>query len=458
MDTQRSMNSINGILRVREAARKDRTLRFNNLMHHITVELLESSYQKMNPKAAPGVDKVTWEAYGQGLGERLKELHEQVQGGRYRAQPSKRLYIPKADGRKRPIGIAAMEDKIVQHAVMTVLNAIYEEDFLGFSYGFRPQRGQHQALDALYVALTERRVEWILDADIRGFFDNLAHSWVQKFLEERVGDHRIQRLIAKWLKAGVSEDGEWSKTEKGTPQGAVISPLLANVYLHYVLDQWVVKWRKEKASGEVYIVRFADDFVMGFQFREDAERMLEDLRARLGEYELELNQEKTRVIEFGRHAEQQRKARGEGKPETFDFLGFTHICARRRKDGEFTVWRKTIGKRLRKKVQEIYGTLKANRHEPVEKMGRWLGMVLSGYYNYFAVPNNWHSLDHLRWQTGKAWYMALRRRSQKADNLTWAEMETLIKTWLPKPRIIHPWPNVRFRQRFTLLTPKARAV
>ncbi len=334
-----------GLQRVREAARRDSSLRFTCLLHHVTVELLREAYKALNPKAAPGVDGMTWSEYGKGLEERLRDLYGRVHRGGYRAQPSKRTYIYKDDGRLRPLGIAALEDKIVQLAVVWVLQAIYEEDFLGFSYGFRPGRGQHNALDAVWVAIVQRKVSWVLDADIRGFFGSIVHEWMIKFVEHRIGDKRIVRLIQKWLKAGVSEDGEWSSTVVGTPQGATVSPLLANIYLHYVLDLWVEAWRKRPARGEVYIVRYADDFVMGFQYRSDAEAFQRVLEVRMRKFGLELNTEKTRLIEFGRFAAETRAKRGNGKPETFDFLGFTHICARRRKDGRFTVRRKTIAKR-----------------------------------------------------------------------------------------------------------------
>lgn len=433
-----------GLDRVREAAKGDAELKFTNLLHHITEELLEEAYRSQNPKARPGVDGITWEEYGKGRKNRLKDLHERVHRGSYRAQPSKRTYIPKPDGRMRPLGIAALEDKIVQQAVVWVLSGIYEADFLGFSYGFRPRRSQHQALDALWVAIMHGKVNWVLDADIRGFFDAISHEWLEKFVAHRVGDQRILRLIHKWLKAGVSEDGQWSSTAIGTPQGATISPLLANVYLHYVLDLWVQAWRKTHAKGEVYIVRYADDFVLGFQYHEDAKRFWGDLQKRLKRFGLELNEEKTRLIEFGRYAGEDRRKRGEGKPETFDFLGFTHICGRRRKDGRFIVQRKTIGKRLRAKVKAVSLHLMRIRHTPLSAQGRWLRSVLQGYYNYHAVPGNIHSLGRIRYLITRAWFRALRRRSQKARRLTWQRMRRLIDTWIPKPRILHPYPNQRF--------------
>jgi len=320
----------------------------------------------------------------------LSDLHDRIQAGRYRAHPSKRVWIDKSDGRQRPIGITALEDKIVQKCLVWVLEQIYEEDFLGFSYGFRPGKSQHHALDAVYVAITQRKVSWVLDADIRGFFDTLDHGWLMKFVAHRVADPRILRLIRKFLRAGVSEDGQWSKTEVGTPQGAVLSPLLANIYLHYVLDLWVHGWRSHHAQGEVYIIRYCDDFVLGFQYRSDAERFQRELARRLAQFSLELHSEKTRLIEFGRFAAATRQKRGEGKPETFDFLGFTHCCAKRRSDGGFTVRRKTIAKRMRAKLKEVNQALRRKRHLPICLQGRWLASVIRGHINYYAEVSHFY--------------------------------------------------------------------
>jgi group II intron reverse transcriptase/maturase len=352
------------------------------------------------------------------------------------------VYIPKADGRQRPLGVAALEDKIVQQAVVTILNAIYEEDFLGFSYGFRPGRSQHQALDALSYALTQKRVNYVLDADIRGFFDAISHSWMLKFVQHRVADRRILRLIQKWLKAGVMEEGEWSETERGTPQGAVISPLLANIYLHYVFDLWVNAWRKKHARGDVIVVRYADDTVLGFQSQTEADRFLEDFRERLGKFGLELHPEKTRRIEFGRYAELNRKRRGEGKPETFDFLGFTHISGKNR-NGYFTVKRQTIRKRLRGKLQEIKQQLRRRRHDPVAQTGEWLRSVVQGYFNYHAVPGNLDSLGTFRVRLLRLWRTQLLHRSQRHRPI-WDRLDRLAARWLPLPRVLHPWPTQRF--------------
>ena len=434
---------MNGLDRIREAAERDRNLRFTNLMHHLTAELLRESYGALKRTAAAGVDDVTWQEYGEGLESRIMDLHDRVQSGRYRAKPSKRVWLPKPDGRHRPIGIAALEDKIVQQGVVWVLNQIYEKDFHGFSYGFRPERSPHNALDAIWVGITQRKVNWVLEADIKSFYDTINHTWLMEFLERRIADPRMLRLIRKWLRAGVSEDGEWSRTEVGTPQGSVISPLLSNIYLHYVLDQWVAEWRKNKAIGEVIIVRYADDFVMGFQYRREAERFLGEMKERFDQYGLEIHREKTRLIEFGRFAEANRAERGEGKPETFDFLGFTHICSRTQKGNRFTIRRKTIAKRLRIKLKEVREAIIRRRHEPVPVLGKWLRSVIQGHLNYFAVPGNRKAVDRFRTESNRAWLFALRRRSQKSRNLTWDRIKRLIKTWIPTAKTQHPYPNQR---------------
>jgi RNA-directed DNA polymerase len=434
---------LNGLDRIREAAERDRNLRFTNLMHHLTAELLRESYGALKRTAAAGVDDVTWQEYGEGLESRIMDLHDRVQSGRYRAKPSKRVWLPKPDGRHRPIGIAALEDKIVQQGVVWVLNQIYEKDFHGFSYGFRPERSPHNALDAIWVGITQRKVNWVLEADIKSFYDTINHTWLMEFLERRIADPRMLRLIRKWLRAGVSEDGEWSRTEVGTPQGSVISPLLSNIYLHYVLDQWVAEWRKNKAIGEVIIVRYADDFVMGFQYRREAERFLGEMKERFDQYGLEIYREKTRLIEFGRFAEANRAEQGEGKPETFDFLGFTHICSRTQKGNRFTIRRKTIAKRLRTKLKEVREAIIRRRHEPVPALGKWLRSVIQGHLNYFAVPGNRKAVDRFRTEINRAWLFALRRRSQKSRNLTWDRIKRLIKTWIPTAKTQHPYPNQR---------------
>jgi group II intron reverse transcriptase/maturase len=432
-----------GLLGVRMAARRDKKARFTALLHHVTPELLKVSFFDLKKNAAPGVDGVTWQEYRCDLDAKLEDLHERIHRGVYRAQPSKRQYIPKPDGRQRPLGIAALEDKIVQQAVRVVLEQIYEEDFLGFSYGFRSGRGNHDALDALYVGLERRKVNWVLDADIRGFFDAIDHTWMMRILEHRIADRRILRLIRKWLSAGISEDGEWSRSTVGTPQGAVISPLLANIYLHYVLDLWVNQWRTRQTRGDIIVVRYADDFVLGFQYRNDAQRLLRELGSRLQEFGLTLHPEKTRLIEFGRFAERDRKRRGQGKPETFDFLGFTHYCGRLR-NGRFRVKRKSIAKRMRATLGTIKLRLTRMMHRPVKEQGKWLQSVVRGWFNYHAVPFNLAALDQFRTQVIRMWRHVLRRRSQKARRkCTWQRMRRYVDRWIPPKQILHPHPDER---------------
>jgi group II intron reverse transcriptase/maturase len=416
--TQSEARVSQGLAGVRKAARENKEMKFTALLHHVTVDLLRESFHSLKRKAAPGVDGMTWQEYEIGLGDRITNLHSRVNRGAYRAQPSRRVYIEKEDGRKRPLGIAVLEDKIVQQAVITILNQIYEEDFLGFSYGFRPGCSQHQALDALSYALMKKKVNYVLDADIQGFFDNLDKSWLIKFVEHRVADPRILRLIRKWLNAGVMEEGQWSETKTGTPQGSVISPTLANIYLHYAFDLWVDVWRKKCALGEVVVVRYADDTILGFQHQADADRFLESFRERLRKFGLELHPDKTPLVEFGRFAERNREQRGEGKPETFDFLGFTHISGKNRK-GIFTVRRTTIRKRMRKKLQEIKQQLRQRMHDPVPQTGEWLRSVVQGYFNYYAVPGNLDSLGVFRDRLLRLWGQSLRGRSQKSRP-TWA--------------------------------------
>jgi group II intron reverse transcriptase/maturase len=414
-------------------------------LHHVDVERLAAAYRVCNPDAAVGVDEVTWHEYGQDLWANLTDLHERVHRGSYRARPARRAYIPKSDGGLRPLGIAALEDKIVQRAVTQVLNAIYETDFLRFSYGCRQGSGPHVALDALAVGLTRRKVGWVLDADIRGFFTNLDHDWLIEFVEHRIGDPRVVRLIRKWLKAGVIEDGQWSTTEQGVPQGATISPLLANVYLHYVLDLWAHDWRRRHATGEVIIVRYVDDFVVGFEHHADATRFWADLRTRLAAFNLELADNKTRLVEFGRYAAQRRARRGQGRPETFAFLGFVHFCTTTR-DGRFRVGRRTIAARMAAKLRELIEELMRRRHQPIPAQGAWLASVLRGYIAYYAVPGNIHAVSAFCQRVGRLWYRALRRRSQRTS-LTWERMSRICDRWLPKARISHPWPQQRFDAR-----------
>jgi group II intron reverse transcriptase/maturase len=408
----------------------------------VDIGLLRLAFYALKRDAAPGVDGVTWQDYEADLERKLTDLHDRVHRGAYRAQPSRRRYIPKPDGRQRPLAVAALEDKIVQRATLAVLNAIYEEDFLGVSYGFRPHRGQHDALDALSAGIISTKVNWILDADIRSFFDAVNQEWLIRFLEHRIGDPRIVRLIRKWLKAGILEDEVVSVSDKGTGQGAVISPLLANVYLHYAFDLWAERWRRREARGDMIIVRYADDLVVGFEHEADARCFWDAMRARLEEFSLSLHPEKTRLIEFGRQAAVRRAQRGLGKPETFKFLGFTFICGRSRR-GNFLLTRKSRRDRMRAKLKEIKEELRRRMHQSIPEQGRWLAQVVSGYFAYHAVPTNYAALGAFRAHVVRLWLRTLRRRSQTAD-LLWERMKQLADHWLPKPRILHPWPEARF--------------
>src|ERR1700757_2608165 len=426
--------------RVRQAASKDKQLRCTALLHHIyNLETLRMAYCSLKKEAAPGVDGATWRHYGETLEDNLHDLSHRLQRGAYRAKPAHRVYIPKADGRQRPLGVPALEDKIVQRAAGEVLNAIYETDFLGFSYGFRPGRSQHQALDALYTGLLTRKVNWVLDLDIKGFFDGLSHEWLVKFVEHRVADRRVVRLIQKWLRAGVLEDGKRIRVEEGTPQGGSASPLLANVYLHYVFDLWVQAWRRKRAHGEVIVVRYADDIVVGFNSKADADQFRAELTERMRKFNLELHPEKTRLLEFGPFAIDQRQWRGEGKPETFNFLGFTHICVKKRSKGRFTVLRQTIRKRLQTKLNEVKAELQRRMHEPIPEQGKWLQAVVRGHIQYYGVPMNQTALWIFRFQVGRLWHRALSRRSRNGRVL-WDRMRRLINRWLPVPTVCHPYP------------------
>jgi RNA-directed DNA polymerase len=428
--------------RIRKVAKERKKERFTALFHHISTDLLEEAFYELKENAAPGVDRLTWTAYEADLERKLEELHDRVQRGAYRALPSRRVYIPKPDGRQRPLAVAALEDKIVQRAVVALLNAIYEEDFLGISYGFRPGRGTHDALDALCVGIDSRKVSWILDADIQSFFDTVNQEWLIRFVEHRIGDRRIIRLIRKWLKAGVLEDGIVTVSDRGTGQGAVISPLLANIYLHYALDLWAVRWRRREATGDMIIVRYADDFIIGFQHESDGRRFLDGMRERLGKFALTLHPEKTRLIEFGRFAAERRQRRGLGRPETFNFLGFTFICGKTRQ-GKFQIKRKTRRDRMGAKLRMIKEELWQRMHQPLPDQGKWLWHVVRGYFSYHAVPTNARALAVFRHHVVDLWRRTLRRRSHK-DCVTWVRMTQRAEAWLPKPIILHPWPSYRF--------------
>ena len=440
--------------RIRQTARERKKERFTALLHHVSIEHLGQAFGELKQNAAPGVDGMTCEAYEADLERNLEDLHGRVHRGAYRPQPARRVYIAKPDGRQRPLAVAALEDKIVQRATAAVLNAIYEEDFLGFSYGFRPGRSAHDAMDALVAGLTSMKVNWILDADIRSFFDTVSQEWLIRFVEHRIGDRRIIRLIRKWLKAGVLEDGVVTVSDRGTGQGAVISPLLANIYLHYALDLWAERWRRHEATGDMTIVRYADDFIVGFQHESDARRFLEAMRERLGKFALSLHPEKTRLIEFGRFAAESRKRRGLGKPETFDFLGFTFICSRTRR-GKFQIKRKSRRDRRRAKLQAIKMELRRRMHQPIPVQGKWLGQVVAGYFNYHAVPTNYRALVAFRHHVANLWRRTLKRRGDK-DNTTFERMKKLVNDWLPPPRILHPWPDARFAVTHPRWEPYAR--
>jgi len=454
--TQNRESVSPGLDRLRQFVRNNRKARLTALLHHVDVALLRWSYLALKRNAAAGVDGRTWQAYGEGLEERLADLHARVHRGAYRALPSRRRMIPKPDGRERPLGIASIEDKIVQRAMVEVLNVIYEKEFVGFSYGFRPGRSQHDALDALWVGISSTSVNWIVGADIRSFFDTVDHDWLIRFVEHRVGDRRILRLIRKWLKAGVLEGTVLTASEIGTPQGAVISPLLANIVLHYVFDLWVQQWRRRHARGNVIVVRYADDLVAGFEHAADARAFLADLHNRFKAFGLSLHPEKTRLIEFGRYAALNRNARGLGKPETFTFLGFTHICGKSR-SGKFLLWRKTRRDRMRAKLQAIKDDLHRKMHETTGAQGRWLRAVVMGYFAYHAVPTNIDALSAFRFNVLMIWHRTLRRRSQ-VDRTPLEKTQRLGERWLPTPRVLHPWPNQRFAVRHPRGEPSARIV
>lgn len=451
--TQSRGSVSQGLDRVRHAARQRKKERFTALLHHVTVDLLRDAFLALKRRAAPGVDGLTWKDYEAELEGNLQGLHARVQRGTYRAMPVKRRFIPKPDGKQRPLGIIALEDKVVQRAVVMVLSAIYEEDFLGFSYGFRPGRSQHDALDALAVGIDTARVNWILDADIRSYFDKIDQKWLVRFLEHRIGDERVIRLVRKWLKAGVLDEGVWSVSKTGTPQGAVASPLLANVYLHYVFDLWAAQWRRRVATGKMIVLRYADDIVVGFEREADAKHFWDAMRERFEQFALELHGDKTRLLEFGRFAAERRQRRGLGKPETFTFLGFVFICGKSRR-GAFQLQRKTRGDRMRTTLQEIKAQLRERMHDAIPAQGRWLKAVVIGYFAYHAVPTNSRALGAFRYHVTNLWRRTLRRRSQK-DGLTWERMTKIAEEWLPRPRILHPWPAQRFAVKHPRWEPSA---
>ena len=442
--TQSRSDAPSALEQVRQAAKGNKDVKFTALLHHIyRIDTLRFAYSQLKRHAAAGVDGETWRHYGEALEENLQNLSHRLKRGAYRAKPVRRVYIPKADGRQRPLGVTALEDKIVQRATVEVLNAIYETDFLGFSYGFRPGRSQHKALDALYCGIYGKRVNWVLDLDVRSFFDRLSHAWLVRFLQHRIADRRVVRLIQKWLSAGVLEEGKRTVMEEGSPQGGSASPLLANIYLHYVFDLWIQAWRRKRAHGDVIVVRYADDIVVGFEFKSDAETFWKELKERMEKFQLELHPDKTRLLEFGRHAVANRQRRGLGKPETFDFLGFTHLCGKTSR-GRFTVLRQTIRKRLQAKLQTVKTELRRRMRDPIPEVGAWLKSVVGGHIRYFGVPGNQYALAYFRFAVSNLWHHVLRRRSQKG-RVPWERMKRLIQRWLPPAHICHPYPTRRLR-------------
>lgn len=428
---------------VHRKAKMEKNLQFTALMHHIyPIRRLREAFERLKRNAAPGVDEETWKSYRENLERNLENLSERLKRGAYRAKPVKRAYIPKADGSQRPLGITVLEDKIVQKATVEVMNAIYETDFFGFSYGFRPGRSQHNALDALAVAIETRKVGWVYDMDIKNYFNTIEHEKLMEFIGHRIGDKRLLRLIQKWLKAGVLEDGKLEVSEEGVPQGGSLSPLLSNIYLHYVYDVWVNEWRKQKAQGEVIVVRYADDTIVGFQYLSEARKFQEEIGRRLKEYGLELHPSKTRLLQFGRYAESRREKFGQGKTESFNFLGFTHSCGKTRK-GKFKLIRQTIKKKMQAKIKEVKASLKRRMHRPLEETGKWLNVVLKGYYRYYGVPGNYEALNQFKNLVQRAWKATLERRSQKSK-LTWEKMNGYIERWLPNAKIYHKYPSERF--------------
>jgi RNA-directed DNA polymerase len=429
--------------RVRQAAVNGEK-QFTSLWHHVyDVDRLREAFFRLKRSAAPGIDRVTWNQYDEDREENLLDLSARLKRGAYRAKPVRRVHIPKPDGRTRPLGVPVLEDRIVQRAASEVIGTVYEAQFHGFSYGFRPGRNQHQALDALYVGITSKKVNWVLDADIRGFFDAIDHEWMMKFIEHRIADKRVHRHIKKWLNAGVMEQGVRKATLQGTPQGGGISPLLANIYLHYVLDDWTEQWRRKAGRGDVIIVRYADDFVVGFESRGEAESYQRELKARLADFGLELHPEKTRLLEFGRFASERRDDRGDGKPPTFGFLGFTHICAKTR-EGKFKILRRSRSDRMTRTLASIAEGLRMRTHWKQRELGPWLRRVLSGWLQYHAIPDNFPALQRFRRRLLRLWLRHCRRRSQRGK-ASWAWIEAQAKIHLPALRILHPRPHQRLR-------------
>lgn len=442
-------SASNGLDRVRQRAEADKKCHFCNLFHFLEADLLRLSYYQLQRDVAPGLDGESWKEYGQRLEERLPELERELHTGRYRATPAKRAYLTKEDGRQRALGMQTTEEKVVEQACVNILNEVFEPNFSGFSYGSRPGRKQHDALDALHEGITRRKINWIVDCDIEGFFDNIDHDLLMNIIGERVTDKRLLRLLRKWLRAGWWEDGKRHPGTVGTPQGSVISPLMANIFLNVVMDKWYSGWRGLEARGETIAIRYADDAVFGFQYKSDAQAFLTALRERLEAYKLKLHPKKTRLIEFGRFAAANRRARKESKPESFDFLGFTHSCGQTRR-GKFTLRRKTMRKRLCRKLHEVKAELIKRMHQPLNTVGRWLASVVRGFTQYHAVPGNMKAPREFFTQVGRLWLRVIRRRSQKAKRRwSWERFYRLQRQWIPRPRLVHPYPSVRFDAKYS---------
>lgn len=441
----REIGGKRALQRLGERARKEKEKgkeaeKFTNLFTHLRVDLMKAVFYRLKKKAAPGVDGQTWAEYEQGLDERLTDLQDRLHRGAYHPQPVMRRYIPKADGKKRPLGIPAIEDKVVQGAVVAILTPIYEAEFLDCSYGFRPRRGAHDALEAVDAMMYRGKVNWVLDADIAAYFDSIDHEWLLKFLEHRIGDKRLLRLIARWLKAGVLEEGTVQPTEEGTPQGGLISPLLANVYLHYALDLWFAH-EARSLVGTAHLVRYADDFVIGFQRRDEAEALLERMRERFSKFGLKLHAEKTRLIRFGKFARRDSPLDNRKRPETFDFLGFTHICGEG-KGKAFRLVRRTSRQRRRNKLQALKQDMEYRREWKLKDQWTWLSAALRGHFNYYGVSTNYPALMSFWRQVRRYWHRSLARRSQRA-HLTRRKRDALDLYFpLPRPCIRRPEPEL----------------
>ena len=424
--------------RIAELAKKDKEVKFFSIAHLLTQDALYEAFERLRKDASAGMDGVTYAAYEVDAWENIRKLHDRLKSGQYRAQPLRRVYIPKEDGRQRPISIPSLEDKIVQTAAVDLLNAIYEQDFHECSYGFRPGRGAQNALDEVGRVICTRPISTVLEADIRGYFDAIVRGLLVEMIEKRVSDGNILRLIGKWINVGVIDDGRLLVSETGVGQGQVISPLLANIYLHYVLDDWFEKEVKPRLKGEAYEIRYADDFILCFQYREDAERVMDVLTKRFAKYGLTLHSDKTRLMAFGRQALAESEKPGGRKPVTFDFLGFTHICKRSRK-GKFTIHVRTMRKRLRRSLLSVTAWCKAHRHDLMAEQQQALNRKLQGHYQYYGRPTNYRSLWEFYRSTRRTWKYWLNRRT-RGHTLNWNKFALLLLHYpLLRPRVVRSW-------------------